>query len=147
MTLSIGQTFRNKQGISLSTSTSVGFSVLGIDIFLFTRLPAWGRKPTWATPTRQYRLVFLVGPCKPRCHWLVNSTGTRHFLSRVSHTAPRPETIDGSHWGETSVPNTGEWLTSQETSPAKPVCWERLTKKTPNSIRVSEAWIWGRKSR
>lgn len=37
MTLTIGQTLRNKQGISLSTSNSVWFSVLGIDIFLFIR--------------------------------------------------------------------------------------------------------------
>lgn len=37
MTLTIGQTFRNKQGISLSISTSLWFSMLGTDIFLFTR--------------------------------------------------------------------------------------------------------------
>lgn len=104
MTFTIRSPFRNKQTSSLPTSASSWFSVLGMDISLFTqRLPTRGRKETCLgnpSTTSVPDLVFLVQPCKPQRHWLVSSTGIRHFLSRAPHTFPRPETIDGSHWGE-----------------------------------------------
>lgn len=128
VTFSARYALRNKKTTSLSTSAFSWFSVFGTDVFLFTwRLPAGGRNPALKIPApHQYSLLFLVQLWKPQHHWLVSTTELERLLSKASHMSPRPETI-----GATGVrtPKHRERLSSQESLPVKPVCWERLANK------------------